>query len=430
MARRLAISAMSCVLILIAALPASATSPPEGNGRAVLLMDGVTGQVLYQQNGSNRNFPASTTKLLTALVAVEHGKLDQKIRISKEAVAKGPDSASCYVNEGEEQPLEYLLYGMLLRSGNDCADAIAEGLAGGNRDQFITWMNETAQRLGSTNSHFVNPHGLHENDHYISALDMALIARAALANPVIREISGTKEWVWPGKNNGTYYHTNNMIHYYDGVVGGKNGFTEEARYTLVTAAERDGLYLIGVTLGFEDKVQLYTAMEGLLDYGFANFVKAEAVGAGSPLGEIQVEEGKQPKVPVMAGTGFAVSRPKDGPQSVTVIPKLQDQVKAPVTQGQNLGVLEIRDGDRLLGTVPALASQAVEARPQWGRDLGSWVLTGLKWLLSLLVGLWIFRTVVRTVRRTLRRRRMSGGHSQRASGTRSIISSYRTRMPR
>jgi len=417
---------MAGVIFIMATLPASAATPPGLDGRALLLMDGLTGQVLYQQNGTNRNFPASTTKLLTALVALEHGELNQTIRVSHEAVDKGPDSASCYVNEGEEQPLEYLLYGMLLRSGNDCADAIAEGV-GGTREQFVVWMNETAERLGASNSHFVNPHGLHDDNHYTSALDLATIARAALSNPMIRKISGTAEFVWPGKNNGTYYHTNNMVHYYQGVVGGKNGYTEEALYTLVTAAERDGLFLIGVTLGYEDKVQLYTAMEGLLDYGFASFVRGEAVQKGSLQGEVPVAEGQEEKVSVVAGESFSVAEPIEGRQTVTVVPKLASEIPAPVVQGQQVGVLEIRSGDQLLGTVPALASEAVEIAPTLWADLGSWIWTIGKWVLLLLCGLVVLRTTVKTIRR-LRRRKYSSALGRTAS--RGVAPGYSQRMPR
>lgn len=382
-------------------------------------MDGLTGQVLYQQNGAETNFPASTTKLLTALVAVEHGKLDQQIRVSQSAIDKGFDSASCYISEGEVDPLEYLLYGLLLPSGNDCADAIAEGLTQGNKQQFVDWMNETAQRLGATSSHFANPHGLHDDQHYTTAHDLALIARAALSNPVVRKISSTREFNWPGKNNGTYYNQNALVWTRDDLIGGKTGYTEHALHTLAEVAERNGRQLIGVTMGYEDKNQQYNDMDALLDYGFENFVQVDAVAAGAPQGEIQVSGGMAPTVPVMAASAFAVSAAKEGEQQVRVVPKLASGVSAPVVAGQNLGLLEIRDGDQVLGTVPLVAKAAVEAKPALTQVGLQWALLVAKWLAGAVFGLLVFRTLVKTVRRSLRRRRR--GRSEigrvRATGT-------------
>ncbi|MFZ5822731.1 MAG: D-alanyl-D-alanine carboxypeptidase family protein [Bacillota bacterium] len=440
MVRRLAVITLAGVLFLIVALPtaASAAGPPPLRGKAMLLMDGLTGQILYQQNGTMTNFPASTTKLLTALVAVEHGKLEQAIRVSREAVDKGPDSASCYVSEGEEQRLEHLLYGLLLSSGNDCADAIAEGLTNGNPEQFLNWMNETAKRLGATNSHFSNPHGLHEYDHYTTAHDLALIARGALSNPTVRRISSTGEFVWPGKNNGTYYNHNHLLWSYPdettgkSIIGGKTGFTEAAGFTLVVGAEQKGRVLIGVTLGYEYKSQEFEDMAALLDYGFANFVQVEAVTAGSPQGEIHVAEGKVDKVPVVAQSSFAVTRPANGLQKVTIVPKLESGLKAPVAPGQQVGHLEILDGKQVLGTVPVIASEAVALRPGFWESAGRWSLNILKWIAILSVSLLLFRTVVKTMRRVLRYRRRgySPGMAARATGTRGMITSYRPRRPR
>lgn len=431
MVKRLAITLMAGVLFLINAFPAFAASPPTLRGKAILLMDGLTGQILYQQNGAERNYPASTTKLLTALVAVEHGKLDQKIRVSKEAISKGPDSASCYISEGEEHPLEYLLYGLLLRSGNDCADAIAEGISGGKPEQFIAWMNETAQRLGAVNSHFVNPHGLHDPNHYTTAHDLALIARGALANQVVRRISTTKSFEWPGKeSNGTYYNGNDMIYRRDDLIGGKTGYTEDALHTLAVAAEQNGRQIIGVTMGWEHKPVEFDDMEMLLDYGFANFVQAEAIKAGAVQGELPVTDGLSSTVAVLAANSFTVAQAREGNHTVTVVPKLPSDLKAPVAEGQNVGLLEIRDGDKLLGTVPVVAKESVELRPTFWETAGQWALTAVKWVVILFASLLLFRTVVKTVRRILRRRRKSGGPMglrDRATGTRGSITSYRTK---
>lgn len=378
------------------------------------------------------NYPASTTKLLTALVAVEHGKLDQKITVSEHAVDKAPDSSSCYLNKGEEQPLEYLLYGLLLPSGNDCADAIAEGVSGGKPEQFVAWMNETAKRVGATSSHFANPSGLHDPNHYTTALDLALIGRAAFANPVVRKISGTKEFFWPGKSeqNGPYYNHNQMVFTYDGTVAGKTGYTEEAGLTLVNAAEKNGLLLVGVVMGEPFQQTQYQDMANLLNMGFADFERKSAVTKGLETAAVAVTGGTGSQVTAVAGGDFWVAAPKGGAPRVTTKPLLEPTVTAPVKEGQKLGDLEIREGDRLLGRVPLVAREAIAAKPATGARLLAGALTALKWVAGIFLGLFVFRTIVKTIRRLLRRsRKRTGGYRGGADirNRGSSFSMYRTK---
>lgn len=400
-------------------------------------MDARSGQVLYQENGSARMYPASTTKLLTALVAVEHGDLHQVIRVSRDAIDKAPDSATCSISEGDEEPLEYLLYGLLLRSGNDCADAIAEGVAGGDPQRFIAWMNETARELGATHSHFTNPHGLHDPDHYTTAADLAVIARAALSNPVIARIAATESFDWPGKEqNGTYYNLlNDLLQGYPPFVAGKTGFTEDAGYTLAALAEQGESALIGVTMGYESRAEEFEDMQQLFDFGFSEYQVVDAVTAGSAWGEVPVSDGESPSVPVMAAASFSVSaRAGAGDAGVSLQPRLPDSVAAPVEAGQAIGVLEVRDGDALLGTVPLVAQQAVAILPPAQAGSGSaWRIVGAvaRAAAGTAAALALAVVVLRTVARVVRRRRRLGaqGRSRRTVGTRGVISTYRTRTP-
>jgi len=386
--------------IVAAAAPALAAEPPALRGRALVLMDGHTGQILYQRNGNVRIYPASTTKLLTALVAVEHGSLEQRIEVSASAVDKGPDSASCYISEGDVEPLEYLLYGLLLPSGNDCADAIAEGVSGGRPEEFIEWMNETAQRVGATRSHFTNPHGLHDPGHWTTAIDLAIIGRAALADPVVRRIAGTRQFDWPGKEkNGTYYNLNGMLWDYPGTIGGKTGYTEEAGYNLINAVERDGRLLIGVVAGYKWKSELYTDMEALLDYGLTAFRHVDAVPTDRPLSEIPVTGGEAESVPVMAQTGFTISAPRTGPSGVSLTPRLEPSVEAPVEAGAQVGTLEVWQEGRLLGEVPLVAAASVAAKPPLWQRLLPYAGAALQWLAVALGALLLVRTAARLMRR-------------------------------
>jgi len=417
--RRLAIFGMAA-LFLCASPSSAAAKAPLVHGRAAVLIDGFTGQVLFQQNATDSNYPASTTKLLTALVALEHGNLNQKIKISETAVSQAPDSSSCYLNLGEEQRLEDLLYGLLLVSGNDCAVAIAEGVSGGRPEQFTKWMNETAKRLGASNSHFTNPHGLHEDRHYTTALDLALIAKAAFANPTLLAISGTREFNWPDKNNGTYYNHNSMLFSYDGTVGGKTGFTEEARLTLVNASQRDGRLLIGVVMGEDLKQTQYEDMRLLLNYGFEEFEQKQVVAAGSPQGTVPVTSGKQRAVPVSAGSPVLVTVPR-GTEPKTMLSRiLPASVQAPVKVGQRLGSLEVRDGERVVAVTDLTAQSDVAGSTPILRLLLRWAGMAVKWVSIAFAALLVFRTFVKIVRRLIRRSRrraMGRQPARRRAGT-------------
>lgn len=405
---------MAAFFIVAITGPAQA-QPPTMHGRAAVLIDGTTGQVLFNDNMLVSNFPASTTKLLTALVAVEHGKLDQMITVSPQAVALPPDSSSCYLNANETQSLSNLLYGLLLASGNDCAMAIAEGVSGGNSDQFVTWMNETAQRIGATHSHFANPHGLHDPNHYTTALDLALIAKAAFANPTIQKMASTKEFNWPGKEaNGIYYNHDSMLFTYDGTVGGKTGYTEEAGLTLVNAAKRGDRYVIGVVMGESDKTAEYNDMTALLDHGFADFDTKVAVKAGSVVGSVAVTGGKEQSVPVIAKSDLTVLVPAGTQPNATATPKLPAETQAPVEPGQKLGTVEVRTGDQVIGVIEADAQLAVPAAPPWAKIALGYALVVIKWLIIFFAALLVFRTTVRVFRRSRRRpgrRSRSGSRS-------------------
>jgi serine-type D-Ala-D-Ala carboxypeptidase (penicillin-binding protein 5/6) len=426
--KKVTIGGLAAVCILTAMpVAAAGNSLPTMHGKAAVLLDGVSGQILYQQNATEKYFPASTTKLLTALVAVEHGKMDQVIEVSANAVDQAPDSSSCYLEKGEKQRLETLMYGLLLVSGNDCAVAIAEGVSQNHLDQFITWMNETAKRLGANQSNFANPSGLHDPIHYTSALDLALIGRAALANPTIVKIAGTKEFFWPGKSerNGPYYNHNKMLFTYDGEIAGKNGYTEEAGLTLVSSAQRDGRMLIGVVMGEDNQEFQYGDMQDLLDYGFTQFEQKNAIPPDITPGVLPVTDGQQESVQVAAKATFPVSALKGAQPKVTVEPKLQKSLTAPVEPGQEVGVLEVKEGGRVLGTVPVVAEQAVAAKPKVVQNLKSWTFTGLKWLAGIILGLFLVRIVVKAIRRG--RRRSRAGRIRKGSGRTGSIAYYRTK---
>ena len=225
---------------------AQGAAPPAVSAEAAILMDAESGRVLYEKDARSRRLIASTTKLMTALVALESTPhLDKVITIKPEYQAEG---SSMYLKVGEELTLGELLYGLLLSSGNDAALAIAGGCAG-EVETFVGWMNEWAAELGMEDSHFANPNGLDDPEHYSTAYDMALLAQAALKNETLREMVATRSITVAGRSLTNH---NKLLWQYEGCMGMKTGYTEAAGRTLVSCAVRKGQTLICVTLKDRD----------------------------------------------------------------------------------------------------------------------------------------------------------------------------------
>lgn len=223
-------------------------------GSAVVLMDADSGTVLYEENANAQMEIASTTKILTAITAIRCGDVFSEVTIPSQAV--GVEGSSIYLRVGEKWRLLDLLYGLMLRSGNDAAEAIALSV-GRSRESFITLMNEIAKSAGARNSSFVNPHGLHDEKHYSTALDLAKIMAFALDNPIFREICNEKthHCVKQGENGEekvVFYNKNKLLYSYPYAIGGKTGYTKHSGRCLVSAAKKNGVTLICVVLNAGD----------------------------------------------------------------------------------------------------------------------------------------------------------------------------------
>ncbi|WP_082652088.1 D-alanyl-D-alanine carboxypeptidase family protein [Gorillibacterium timonense] len=257
----------------------------ETNAEAAALVDVASGRILFSKQGEKRMRIASTTKIMTAIIAIEYGHLSDKVTVSKNAFGK--EGSSIYLKLGEEMSLNDLLYGLMLRSGNDAATAISEHV-GGSQDGFVYLMNRKAEELGMSGSHFANPSGLDANDHYSTANDMVRLAAYALKNSTFREIVKTKSkrvsredepWdtVWTNKNK--------MLTLYPGSDGVKTGFTQLSRRCLVSSATRNGQQLAAVTLNDGSDWADHSRM---LDYGFQNYPQQTIVKKGESLGGLFV----------------------------------------------------------------------------------------------------------------------------------------------
>ncbi len=251
---------------------------PQLTSEGAVLIEAETGAVLFEKNATEAFYPASTTKLMTALLALENSALGETVTVSRNAVYDiDTDSSRIWVDEGEELSMEESLYALMLPSANDLAYAIAEHI-GGTMPAFAEMMNERAEELGCVNTHFMNPHGLDEEGHYTCPADLAKIMRVLVKNPAFLKISGSKNHEIPATNlcaeSRWVLNTHLMIrgtYAYDGVIAGKTGHTDLAGANLVTCAKRGSMTLIAVIMKAPDDTALYDDTAALLDYGFNNF---------------------------------------------------------------------------------------------------------------------------------------------------------------
>lgn len=250
---------------------------PGVSAQAAALIDVESGRILYSKLGDNQRLIASLTKIMTAIVAIEQGDPSAMVKVS--ANAYGKEGSSLYLQLGQEMTLEHILYGLMLRSGNDAATAIAEHI-GGSVEGFAYLMNQKAEELGLENSHFVNPHGLDAEGHYSSANDLAILTAYALKNPLFQEIVKTELKKVPNPNEAWDYqwrNKNKMLYLYEGADGVKTGYTKAAGRGLVSSATRDGRQLAVVTI---DAPGDWNDHANLLDYGFKHYPLRTVVEKG------------------------------------------------------------------------------------------------------------------------------------------------------
>lgn len=279
--KKIALSIFIICLVISSGLqcqPARAEgSGPSVSAEAAVLMDQSSGRVLFSKNSSEKLPIASITKVMTAILAIESGKLNRTFTVSREAVRA--EGSSIYLKAGERIRLIDLVYGLMLRSGNDASVAIAEAVAGSTQG-FALLMNEKAAELGMHDTHFMNPNGLDDPGHYSTATDMAALTRYAMRNTVFRKITGTHSYrveKTNKENARVFTNKNKMLRLYSNATGGKTGFTKKAGRTLISTASSGGLSLIVVTLNDSDDWQDH---QRLFDWGFTNYHLAVVVHQG------------------------------------------------------------------------------------------------------------------------------------------------------
>lgn len=322
------------------------------SAHSAILMDAATGRVLYEKNSHDKSLIASTTKIMTGLLAAESGRLSETVTIPPEAV--GIEGSSLYLKAGEQLTVEQLLYGLMLHSGNDAAVALALYL-GGSVESFVAQMNQRAQSLGLTRTHFANPNGLDDEENYGTAYDLAVLAAAALENDAFCQVVSTKTYL---AGNRTLTNHNKLLWKYEGAIGVKTGFTKAAGRLLVSAAERQGRRLIAVTINAPDD---WNDHSKLLDDGFARLTEEMVLTGGTLLGS----------VPIVGGTADAVAcrvredvscalLPGETPTVTVCLPRM---AYAPVAAGETAGWAEVRVDGVVLARTELLYDTAAAVLP-------------------------------------------------------------------
>ncbi len=348
----------ACCFLVASILTCRALAMGTSAASAVLIEQN-SGRILYQQNADEERLIASITKIMTAVVALEHADKGCSYTVTARDMAEG---SSMYLKPGDTLLLEELLYGLMLASGNDAALAVAHCVSGETED-FVALMNETARRLGMTHTHFANPNGLDAEGHYSSARDMAMLAAYALKNQDFRRIVSTAS-VTIGERY--LANHNKLLRLYGGCIGVKTGFTKAAGRTLVSAAAREGMTLVCATLNDGDDWNDHMA---LLDYGFANYHMETAVPAGQVLASVLVQGGTAVTIPLAASEDL--SYPLTGEESLKVVARVPLSIPAPVVPGQAVGevcaYLEDQEVARvdLVATAPSAKKERVPAPSSW-----------------------------------------------------------------
>ena len=336
--------------LVCAALATQSAFAVDTSAASAILIEANSGRVLYSKNADDERLIASTTKIMTAIVAIENGKSDDIITV--DAKSANTEGSAMYLTSGEKVSLETLLYGLLLCSGNDAAMAIANAVGGGV-DNFVAMMNAKAAELGMTHTSFANPSGLDDKKQYSSASDMARLAAYAMKNSAFARIVSTQSISIGGR---TMTNHNKLLEMYDGCVGLKTGYTKAAGRTLVSCAERDGMTLIAVTLrdgnDWDDHIALY-------DYGFGAYKETEIVSAEESVSVFRVEGGVLPSVSAVADSYF--SYPLAADEHITRVITLPDKLEAPVHAGDEIGKMRFYLGEKEIGSVALVCGGSVDA---------------------------------------------------------------------
>ncbi len=370
----------------------SNSRPVLGEGETGVLIDAVSGRILFEKNGAEKMYPASTTKIMTALLAieaVERGEIsmDTQIEVTKEMIdGLDPDGTNIALKEGEIMSLERLLHGLMIPSGNDAACVIATHI-GGSVASFVDMMNGRAEELGATGTHFMNPHGLHDDEHYTTAEDMAKIAHAAMKYDRFRNIVDIVHVKIPPTNKTEteryYISTNGLLSYmrytdyfFKGSTGIKTGYTSKAGNCLVSGAMRNGVEFIGVIFGGKTSADSHLDSIEMLKWGFNNYVSIVALQKDAMPGEIRVKQGRGADTLTMSVPEAVSATVPEGTkrEELEIRLNIPDAIYAPVHAGDEIGTVSVMLNGEELSCGVLLANKTIERSFFWPvMALGEWL---------------------------------------------------------
>ena len=404
---------------------AGAGAEPELTAQSAILIDAETGQILYEKDAYTQRYPASLTKVMTALLAIE--KLNMDAVITCDSEVSGMWGSQIYLQEGEEAKAEDLLYAMILTSANDAAAALGIAVAGNSSD-FVDMMNERAKQVGAYDTHFHNSTGLPDEEHTTTAYDLAVITQAAFRHAKFREVVGTINYMMPATNmsaprelkNGNCLLFDDQPRYtlngemvgakYEGATGVKTGYTDSAGSCLIGSAERDGHELIGVVLLCETE-QHYVDMIQLLDYGFNNYEKLTLCKAEDFTYTVKVKNSQTRKVKAEMAEDLSISLPKGAdPKKVTTKEKIDKSFVAPVEVNQTLGTVEVSYGGHVVADVPIVAKESAMEKPP--KQIKRAILRVLKVIGIILLVLFLLFMLAGWISRRINRRKRARKHQQ------------------
>ena len=332
---------------------------------SAILMEEATGKVLYESNADEKLRPASVTKVMTLLLvmeALEDGRIGWDDAVSTSAAAAAKGGSQIYLEENEVLPLTEMLKAVVVSSANDCACALAEHIAG-SEAAFVEMMNNRAQELGMTNTHFVNCTGLDDgenaDEHLTTARDIAIMSRELLKHEKIKDY--TTIWM-DTVRNGSFglSNTNKLVRFYDGTTGLKTGYTSAAGYCLSASAEREGMELIAVVMHCASSTDRFESAKAMLNYGFSNFTLVDPL-AGAQVRPVEVVLGKEEYVTLTAQDAGKVLLDKALAGAVSCAVEQEERVHAPVSKGQRLGTVTVTAGGRVIAEAALVAETEVAA---------------------------------------------------------------------
>ena len=325
------------------------------SAESAIVMDADNGRVLYQHNSYEKRGIASTTKIMTAIIAIEKCNLDEIVTVSYKAAST--EGSSMYLKPNEKITVENLLYGLMLNSGNDAATAFAEHISG-NIEEFAKLMNKKAKEIGMKNSSFANPHGLDNKNHYSTAYDMALLTKYAMKNEVFKTIVGTSQKIIESDDNKYKYLTNHnkLLSMYEWCKGVKTGFTKKSGRCLVSYSEKDGVKLICITLNapddWNDHMNLYNMI-------FDKYTHYNIVNNNDYICSINVENAKEKSLKLYCCKSINLTLNKDEYKNLKVEYNYPNTIKAPIYIGQKVGMLNIKLNNQVIASSELIAQYGI-----------------------------------------------------------------------